>query len=354
MAGGRPVGHPVAHCARMLDFRAGRSKNDPMLLPPHEFVKPRTLKEGLDLLASAPAPVQVLAGGTDVVFNMRCRLLTPATVVSIRELPELTGVAEAPDGSLALGAATRLTDLVDHPLLARHPALVTALKAIASRHVRNMATLGGNLCLDSRCWYTNQTSEWRDARGPCLKTGAPVCHVIRSSEVCVALNNADAPPALIALDATITLASAAGTRTLPLRDFYKPDGLQPTVCTPGELVVAVTIPPSGDRMVFFKNAARQGMDFAYGAIAARAGGRGDRVAGPVRLVLGSLTTAPLVLAEAERIIARDGLGDGALDAAEGTLRAALGALTNLYCPAAYKRELARALLRRALLALRES
>lgn len=322
-----------------------------MLLPAHEFIKPHSLAEGLEALARAP-DARPLGGGTDVVYNMRCRLFTPATLVSLRSLPELTGVTLAADGTLVIGAGTRLTDLVAEPLLARYPALVAACRAVASRHVRNMATLGGNLCLDTRCWFTNQTKEWRDARGPCLKTGTDACHAIRGSAVCVALNNADTPPALIALDASVTLASVRGERSVRLRDFYRDDGIDHTVRAPDELLTEVVIPPTTDRVVFLKETARQGMDFAYGTIAARADGHGDR-AGRLTLVLGSLTTAPRLLDGIATELVANGLGAAAVEAAAAGLRTALGPLTNLYSPAAYKRELARALLGKALAALRE-
>jgi 4-hydroxybenzoyl-CoA reductase subunit beta len=322
-----------------------------MLLPDHEFLKPDSLAEGLALLAARPG-ARLLAGGTDVVFNMRGRLFTPPAVLSVRSLPELKGVRERPDGSLDIGAGCRLTDLVAEPLLERHPALRAALHAVASRHVRNLATLGGNLCLDTRCWFTNQSEDWRAARGPCLKTGVDACHALHGSPVCVALNNADTPPALIALDATVTLASVRGERQVKLRDFYRDDGIDHTVRAPDELLTRVVVPACTDRVVFLKETARQGMDFAYGTIAARADGHGAR-AGRITLVLGSLTTAPVVLDDIATRLVADGLGDDAVDAACAGLRAALGPLTNLYSPAAYKRELARALLRRAVLALRE-
>jgi 4-hydroxybenzoyl-CoA reductase subunit beta len=323
-----------------------------MLLPDHDFVKPATLAEGLDLLATRPG-VRPIGGGTDVIFNMRGRLFTPATVVSLRSLPELQGVTASADGTLTIGAGTRLTDLVADPVVARYPALVAACRAVASRHVRNLATLGGNLCLDTRCWFTNQTKEWRDARGPCLKTGSPGCHAIRGSEKCVALNNADTPPLLIAMDAVVTLASTRGERQVPLRDFYRDDGIEHTVRAADELVTRVTIPPTRDRLVFRKETARQGMDFAYGTIALRADGAGEQLS-RLSIVLGSLTTAPRVLTDIAAGLVATGLTDAGITAASAGLRAALGPLTNLYSPAAYKRELARALLTTGLRALRET
>ena len=324
-----------------------------MLLPEHDFVKLPTLAEGLAMLRDSTGEVRLLGGGTDVVFNMRCRLMTPDTLLSLKDLPELQGVLVLPDGSLQLGAACRLTDLIAAPVLKeRYPALVKAFRAVASRHVRNLATLGGNLCLDTRCWFTNQTKEWRDAKGPCLKTGTDICHAIQGSPVCVALNNADSPPALIALDATVTLASSRGERTMLLQDFYREDGIRHTAREPDEILTTVTIPPTTDRLVFLKETARQGMDFSYGAIAVRADGHGA-TASRLRIVLGSLTTSPRLLTGAAERLSVLGLGDDGLEAACATLRDALGPLTNLYSPAAYKRELARILLRKAVLELRQ-
>jgi 4-hydroxybenzoyl-CoA reductase subunit beta len=235
----------------------------------------------------------------------------------------------------------------------RYPALAQAARSVGSRHVRNMATLGGNLCLDTRCWYTNQTQEWRNARGPCLKTGSEGCHVLRTATTCVALNNADTPPALIALDARVTLAREGGERNIPLAEFYRADGLRHTVREPEEILTRVTVPPCADRLVYIKDSARQGIDFSYGTVAARAAGRGES-APAAHLVLGSISSAPVVLRKPAAVIAAQGLGDAAIDAALATLREELGVLNNLYTPAAYKRELARSLLLRALVALREA
>lgn len=324
-----------------------------MLLPAHEFLKPATLAEGLAALARDGERTRVLGGGTDVVFNMRNRLMAPAVLLSVRGMAELAQVDEQADGTLVLGAGCRLTDLAgDARISARYPALAAAFRAVASTHVRNMATLGGNLNLDTRCWYTNQTREWRAAKGGCLKTGVDACHVIRGASTCIAINNADTPPALIALGAQATLASASGRRTVPLAAYYRADGHRHTERRPDELMAAVTVPPTADRLVFIKDTARLGIDFAYGSIAARAAVRGGR-AQRVTLVVGSLGPAPVVLRGPAAVVERDGLGDAAIEAAAEAVRDELGALSNLYTPAAYKSELARALVRRALLALRE-
>lgn len=321
-----------------------------MLLPDHEFVKPASLVEGLAALAGEARQVKLLGGGTDVVFNMRGKLFTPDVVLSLKDLPELQQVEILDDGGLRLGAGCRLTDLERHEALQRFPALVKAFRSVASRHVRNMATLGGNLCLDTRCWYTNQTAEWRQAKGPCLKTGVDVCHAIKSSSICVALNNSDTAPMLVAMDAAVTLASQAGERKIPLAEFYTDDGVEHTVRRPDEILVSVTVPPTDDRLVYFKETARKGNDFAYATIAARAAGQGQALS-LLKLVVGSLTTRPVILGAPAARVLEYGLNPRGIEAAADATRDAMGVLTNLYTPAAYKGRLARSLVRRALEAL---
>jgi 4-hydroxybenzoyl-CoA reductase subunit beta len=315
-----------------------------MQLPAHDFVKPATLAESLIAMQSAAGEIKLIGGGTDVVFNMRGRLFKPDVLLSVKDLSELQTVEALENGAVRIGTGCRLTDLERDPLVKNFPGLVAGLRAVASRHIRNMATLGGNLCLDTRCWYTNQTAEWRAAKGPCLKTGVDACFAIPASKICVALNASDVAPALVALDAVATLQSADATRDVPLTEFYTDDGIAHTVRRPDEIMTAVTVPACSDPMVYIKETARKGNDFAYGTIAARR----------ERIVLGSLTTKPMLLLRPVEIVAERGWSDEAIDAAAATTREELGALTNLYTPAAYKSALARQLVREALFQLRDA
>jgi len=334
-----------------------------VLLPQHAYHQPGSLAECLDALAKLDAgrkegderlsKVQVIAGGTDVIFNMRLRLFQPENLLSIRRLPELQQIERLADGGLRIGAACRLVDLADSPVVQKnYPALKAAIDAVASVHVRNIGTLGGNICLETRCWYTNNSAEWRNGREGCFKTDCEQCHVIPSSDICHAINNADSPLALIALDAMLTIQSAQASRDLPVADFYNRDGITHMNLAPGELVTHVTIPACDDRSVFIKFTPRKGMDFSLGAVAARCGGKGEQ-ADNVRVVIGSVSSAPIVLDEAARIIEREGLGDTAIDKAVDSIRDAMGEVTNLYARATYKKQIAKVLVRRALVALRE-
>ncbi len=215
-----------------------------------------------------------------------------------------------------------------------------------------MGTLGGNLCLDTRCWYTNQSENWRASREGCFKTDAELCHVIKSADRCHALNTSDTAPLLMAIGAKVLLAGRGGRRELPLLEFYREDGVQHTALEPGEILIAVELPPFEGRAVFAKLAQREGLDFASGSFAAAVTGGNERPAS-VRLVLGSIAAAPKVLLEAERLLLDGGLIDEAIDAAASSARGALGEVTNLFSPSGYKRRLVKALIRDALVDLRE-
>jgi 4-hydroxybenzoyl-CoA reductase subunit beta len=322
-----------------------------MLLPEHDFQKPPSLSAAIELLGRVSAGSKLLAGGTDVIFNMRGRLFEPDTLISIKDIPELQLVEQLPDGSLAIGVGCRLTDLECHPLVHQYPGFVAAIRSVASRHVRNMATLGGNLNLDTRCWYTNQTAEWREAKGGCLKTGVDVCFAIRSSSLCVALNASDLAPALLALNVQVVLASVRGERTMHIADFYTEDGIAHTARAADEIMVRIVLPPAAGRMIYLKETARKGNDFAYATIAAWADGTDDQCAN-IRVVLGSLTTRPVYLKNVARLVEANGLSDSVIESAVLVVRDELGVLTNLYTPAAYKSRIARSLVRSALQQLR--
>jgi CO/xanthine dehydrogenase FAD-binding subunit len=228
-----------------------------------------------------------------------------------------------------------------------------AIRSVASAHVRNMATLGGNLALPTRCWYTNQTEGWRQAREGCFKTDRQACHVLASSHHCVATSSADSVPALIALGASVTLASAGGERTVPLADFYRDDGARPTTLAPDELIMAIRVPPCAARAAFTKVTPREGIDFGLGTIAAAIAGSNRRVTGAV-IVVNSIGSHPMRLREAERIIEEGGLTEQTIEAAAGIARQGLGELTNLWTPAGYRRRLVRMLLGRTLERIRHS
>lgn len=239
-------------------------------LPIFDYHRPRTLAEALELLATLGPRAQIIAGGTDLLPNMKQGLFEPEHVVSIARLEELRGITLG-DGELVLGAGMRLHELAESLLVQRlAPAVAQAAGEVGGPHHRAMGTLGGNICLDTRCRYYNQTYFWRKALGYCLKKDGTVCHVVKGGAKCVAAASNDSAPALIALEAEIRILGPGGERRVAARDFYTADGIKNTVLAPGEIVVRVAVPTiPGRRSGFEKLRKREAIDFPLLSVAAR-------------------------------------------------------------------------------------
>jgi 4-hydroxybenzoyl-CoA reductase subunit beta len=324
-----------------------------MQLPEFEYLKPDSLAEGLEALARHGKDATIISGGSDLLINMKFRLDTPKVLISLNSLPELQAIEAQSDGGLRIGAGCKLTQLAASDLLEEHyPALHASIFSVGSRHVRNAGTIGGNICLDTRCWYTNQSEKWRETRDGCFKTDNELCHVIKSASKCHAINSSDTAPVLIAIEASVILASHEGEREVSMTSFYNDDGVDHTVLRPGEILAAVKLPPPSCRAVYAKLAQRDGLDFASGTFAAAIRGRNDKPE-YVSLVMGSVGPEPKVLKESADIIMASGLNDDSIEAAALAARASLGEITNLFTPAGYKRRLIKALVRDALIELRD-
>ncbi len=231
-------------------------------LPPVHLWQPTTLDEALRLLAEYRDEARPLAGGTDLLANLKHGLQRTQHLVSLRRIASLRGI-ERRDDRLWIGALEPLASVAAHPLVQRHAAaLAEACEAVGAPQHRQMGTLGGNLCLDTRCRYYNQSAFWRGALGGCLKADGEVCHVVEQGRRCVAAAANDTAPAVVALDATVHVASADGARAVPARAFYRADGMRNTALEPGEIVVAVEVPIHPRRLSgFAKLRLRRAIDF---------------------------------------------------------------------------------------------
>ena len=235
-----------------------------LTLPPFEHHAPRTVDEALALLAAHPGgAARLVAGGTDLIPNLKHGLDEPAHLVSLRSVEGLRYAREE-DGTLRLGALTTIQALADDALVqARLPALAEACAAIAGPQLRRMGTLGGNLCLDTRCVYINQTHFWRSALGFCLKKDGTACHVVVGGKRCVAAASNDTAPVLMAHDASVVLASPRGRREVRLADLYVADGVKNTVVAADEILVEARVPApgAGVRAAYEKLRQREAIDF---------------------------------------------------------------------------------------------
>ena len=241
-------------------------------LPKFELQRPTSVAEAVRMLAAAGPSAAIVAGGTDIVPNMKHEIVTPDVVVSLGDVEELRGIRVEQDGTLAIGAMTTLAELAsDERVQTRAPALAQAASLIAGPQLRTMGTLGGNVLLDTRCQWINQSYFWREALGFCLKKDGSVCHVVEGGAKCVAAASNDSAPALMTLDASLEIAGPAGNSIQPLESFWVADGIYNKKLEPGQLLTAIRVPPTpaGHLGAYGKLRDRGSIDFPLLGVAAR-------------------------------------------------------------------------------------
>jgi len=278
-----------------------------MRLPWFEFRAPRTVAEAAAILAGEGARAMPIAGGTDLIPNMKRRQQAPGLLVSLRGIEELKRMGNG--GGTTLGAGLTLTGIVRSAVVREsHTALYQAAAQVATVHLRNMGTIGGNLCLDTRCNYYNQNYEWRKAIDFCMKKDGEVCWVATASKRCVATSSTDCAPALIALGARVRLVSASGERELALEQLYRNDGIEYLTRRPDEIVTAVVLPAASDRAgwrsTYWKLRRRGAFDFPVLGVAAAARFAPDATVEQARIALGAVSSQPLVSKAAEFLAGR--------------------------------------------------
>jgi 4-hydroxybenzoyl-CoA reductase subunit beta len=237
-------------------------------LPEFDLREPETVDEVAALLAEHPGEAMLIAGGTDLLPNMKHGLFEPKVLVSLARVEALRGVRETADG-LSIGAMTTLAEVAADERIP--PALAQATGLIAGPQLRTMGTLGGNVMLDTRCQWYNQTHFWRQALGFCLKKDGTLCHVVEGGGKCVAAASNDSAPALMTLGATVCFVGPDGPREVAIADLYLTDGIWNKAATPDELLVEVRVPavPAGHRGAYGKLRDRGSIDFPLFGCAAR-------------------------------------------------------------------------------------
>ncbi|HRB13487.1 MAG TPA: FAD binding domain-containing protein, partial [Vicinamibacteria bacterium] len=224
-------------------------------LPRFELRQPTSVAEATRLLTELGPTAVVIAGGTDLLPNMKHELVTPAFVVSLGRIEALRGIRVETDGSLVIGAMTTIADVAASKMVAeRAPCLAQAASLIAGPQLRRAGTIGGNVLLDTRCQYYNQTHFWRTSLGFCLKKDGTACHVVTGGSRCVAAAAADTAPALMTLAASLRMEGASGAREAPAEDFWVADGVSNRRLLPGEVLVSIRVPatPAGHRGAYGK------------------------------------------------------------------------------------------------------
>src|ERR1700682_4955038 len=216
-----------------------------MRLPPFTYLAPVSVGDAVKLIADHGPEAMLVAGGTDLYPNMKRRQFEPTVLGGLRGIRDIVGVSGSARTGVVIGAGTTLTAVSSHAEITRHyPGLAKAAGVVSSPQVRNMATLGGNVCVDTRCNYYNQSYEWRKAVNFCMKKDGDICLVAPGSSRCWAVSSSDTAPMLWSLGAQVRLAGSRGERLIPISALYQDDGIQYLSKQPGEVLTDIVLPPS--------------------------------------------------------------------------------------------------------------
>jgi 4-hydroxybenzoyl-CoA reductase subunit beta len=309
-----------------------------MRLPWFEYRAPKTIAEAARILAGEGAHAMLIAGGTDLLPNMKRRQMAPKLLVS------LSGIGELKRNGSVYGAGLTLTQIVNSNA---PKALRQAAHQVATVHLRNMGTLGGNLCLDTRCNYYNQNYEWRKAIDFCLKKDGEICWVATASKRCVAASSTDCAPALLALGATVKLVSSANEREVALEQFYNNDGIEYLKKRADEIVTEIRIPRSANS-TYWKLRRRGAFDFPVLGVAARVDFARDGSVSSARIVLGAIASYPQEIPAAAEAIVGTRLDESAIGAAADAAYRPAKPMDNTDFTLAWRKEMVRVHVQRAL------
>jgi 4-hydroxybenzoyl-CoA reductase subunit beta len=321
-------------------------------LPQFRLLRPGTVEQAVGHLAKHGAGIRVLAGGTDLIPSMRQRLFEPEYVLDIRHIAELRGIRPRPGNGVEIGALTTLTSTERSDFLQQHyPVLTEAAATVASPLLRNMGTIGGNICLDTRCLWYNQSLTWRKGCGFCIKKDGDLCHVAPGGTKCWAAFSGDTPAALLCLNAEVEIASASGVRRMPLSDFYTGEGDAYRKLRANELLTRVFLPESSVdyRGVYRKLRIRGSIDYPLAGVAVVMKRSNGHVA-DARLAITAVNPAPLLVKGVTEILEGKAVDEGLAEAVGVLAAKTAKPLTTSALTPEYRREMIRIFTKRAVIA----
>ncbi len=326
-------------------------------LPTLDVLSPTTLHDLVETLRASNGETKILAGGTDLIVNLKQGMHAPRQLVWLGKVHELRRISRSTDGSLRIGATCTLSEIAASVEVRRlYPSLADAVQTIASPAIRNSATLGGNLCLDTRCFYYNESEFWRVGLGGCLKLLIPardngdVCHAAPGRTTCSAVFSSDTSPLLIALGASVRIIRAGGERFLSLSSFYNDDGMHFLTLKPGEVLAEVILPqPSPHlRAVHRKIRQRASIDFPLANVGIALTSASNGVCQDVRIVLGAVASAPFRATAAETVLEGNTPTDERIEQASTAAASCVSPLPNIGSTVRYRKRMVKVLVKRAL------
>lgn len=319
-------------------------------LPEFKYIQPRSLKQATQALADLGTDVMLVAGGTDVYPKMKRGQFTPRHLVSLRNLRELKGIRQNQEG-LWIGAGESLTTVSNHPLIAKQfPALAHAAESVSTPQLRNMGTIGGNVLVDTRCNYYDQTFFWRQAVGFCMKKDGDICLVAPGSAKCLAIASSDTAPVLVSLGAEAVLVSQRGERRVRLEELYRDDGIDYATRANDEVLRGLVIPPQSlaRRNVYLKLRRRGSFDFPILGVAATMNINEQGECRDVSVVLTAVASAPKVINEATTLLQGKKVTRELVDAVADAAAKAAHPLDNADLDYWYRKRMAKVYTQRAL------
>jgi len=310
-------------------------------MPEFSVLKPTTTAEAARMLNDQNG-ARILAGGTDLLVNIRRGIEAPQTLIDISAIDDVTGIACEQDGTIRIGSGVTLNTLVKNPSLPE--AIVQAAAEIAAKSHQNMATVGGNLCLDTRCVYYNQSEWWRNANAYCLKSRGEICHVAPKSKICFAAFSGDLAPALLVHHADIEILGPDGIRSCQLDDLYNDDGADHLRLQKNEMLTAVILPASQNHISGYGKArVRNSIDFPLAGVAVRLSRDGDTLSS-LDIALTGVSACPVRLSGTDQVCGQV-FGMETLDRLSHLLPKQIQPMTSTMTPPGYRRKVANNLMR---------
>lgn len=326
-----------------------------MRLPKFEYLEPRSLKEASKALAADPVGILLLAGGTDLIVNMKHGVIQPKRLINLKAIPKLAYISDRKDG-LKIGALTTLHDLASSSLIQeKYPVISQASKEVAAYPHQVMGTLGGNLCQGNRCRFYNQSVFWRGTRSTCYKAGGEVCHVVpgrpaggRKPIECHSTYCGDMAPVLIAMDARIKVVGRVEERNLSLKRLYTQDGKKPLSLKKGEILKEVFVPSPSGKTLYLKWRLRDSLEFPIVSLAFLIERNGDGKTEKTKIIFSGVGSGPVEASEAEKMLKDASLDNLMIEKVSHQAVKEISPMRTSIASPAYKRKIAGILLKQAL------
>lgn len=315
-----------------------------------DYLEPKSLGEACSLLLSGGNGVRAISGGTELLVKMKRGLIRPQRLVNLKAISGLDFIKYRKGSGASIGSMATLSDVAtSQELKGAFHILAGAASKVASPLIRNLATIGGNLCQDVRCYYYDQSEFWRKSIEPCIKLGGTACHQVKSSKLCIAIFYSDMAPPLIALGARAKIVSPDGERRVELKDFFI--GAGDTLLKKGELLAELEIDdlPLCSGSSYVRHSLREALDYPLAiASAVLTVSPSDGRCTDARVALGAISSKPVRAEEIEGLIKGGVINDGLVEKAAEMAKKHVAPLRETFCAPDYRRQIIAAALKKAI------